>query len=83
MENIAQFLLQIVSFFSNNLIALAILVIVVIISAVKKPKELFKVAALLVLMVGVLYVLIYLEKSTFSGVSSKERSLEVERSQQQ
>ena len=83
METIAQYLFQIVSFFSNNLIALAILVVVVIIAAVKKPKELFKVTALLVLMVGVLYVLIYLEKSTFSGVSSKERALDVERSQQQ
>ncbi len=82
MENIAQYLFQIVSYFSNNLIALAILVVVVIIAAVKKPKELFKVAALLVLMLGVLYVLIYLEKSTFSGVSSKERSLDVERTQQ-
>lgn len=82
MENIAQYLFQIVSYFSNNLIALAILAVVVIIAAVKKPKELFKVVALLVLMVGVLYVLIYLEKSTFSGVSSKERSLDVERTQQ-
>jgi apolipoprotein N-acyltransferase len=82
MENIAQYLFQIVAYFSNNLIALAILVIVVIIAAVKKPKELFKVVALLVLMLGVLYVLIYLEKSTFSGVSSKERSLDVERTQQ-
>ena len=82
MENIAQYLLQIVSYFSNNMIALAILVIVVIIAAVKKPKELIKVAALLVFMLGVLYVLIYLEKSTFSGVSSKERSLDVERTQQ-
>jgi apolipoprotein N-acyltransferase len=82
MENIAQYLFQIVAYFSNNLIALAILVIFVIIAAVKKPKELFKVVALLVLMLGVLYVLIYLEKSTFSGVSSKERSLEVERTQQ-
>ena len=82
MENIAQYLFQIVSYLSNNLIALAILVVVVIIAAVKKPKELFKVAALLVFMLGVLYVLIYLEKSTFSGVSSKERSLDVERTQQ-
>ena len=82
MENIAQYLFQIVSYLSNNLIALAILVVVVIIAAVKKPKELFKVAALLVFMLGVLYVLIYLEKSTFSGVSSKQRSLDVERTQQ-
>lgn len=83
MDQIAGFLLQIVTYFSGNWIALAVLALVVIIAAVKKPKLLFQVAALLVLMVGVLYVLIYLEKSTFSGVSSKERALEVERSQNQ
>jgi len=82
MESIAQYLFQVVSFFSHNLIALGVLVIVVIIAAVKKPKMLFQIIVLLVLMIGVLYVLIYLEKSTFSGVSSKERALEVERSQQ-
>lgn len=82
MEAIAQYLFDIVSFFTNNLIALGILAVIVIIAAVKKPKELFKIVALLGLMVGVLYVMIYLEKSTFSGVSSKEQSLEVERSQQ-
>jgi hypothetical protein len=83
MDQIAEFLLQIVTYFSGNRIALAVLALVVIIAAVKKPKLLFQVAALLVLMVGVLYVLIYLEKSTFSGVSSKERALKVERSQTQ
>lgn len=83
MERIAQYLFQIVDYFVGNPIALAILAVVVTLAAVKKPKELFKVVALLVLMVGVLYVMIYLEKSTFSGVSSKSRALEVERSQQQ
>ncbi len=82
MENIAQYLFQIVDYFSNNMISLAVLVVVVIIAAIKKPKVLFQIVALLILMIGVLYVLIYLEKSTFSGVSSKERALEVERSQQ-
>jgi len=82
MERIAQYLIQVVSYFTNNWIALAVLVVVIIIAAIKKPKELFKVFALMVLMVGVLYVMMYLEKSTFSGVSSKERSLDVERSQQ-
>lgn len=82
MERIAQYLIQVVSYFTSNWIALAVLVVVIIIAAIKKPKELFKVFALMVLMVGVLYVMMYLEKSTFSGVSSKERSLDVERSQQ-
>ena len=83
MESIAQYLLKVVDFFAGNPIALAILAVVVIVAAIKKPKELFKVVALIVLMVGVLYVMMYLEKSTFSGVSSKSRALEVERSQQQ
>jgi hypothetical protein len=82
MERIAHYLFQLVDYFTSNTIALVILVVVIVIAAVKKPKELFKVAALLVLLTGVLYVMIYLEKSTFSGVSSKERALEVERSQQ-
>jgi len=76
------FLMQIVYFFMGNWIASAILGAVIVIAAIKKPKELFKVVALLVLMVGVLYVMMFLEKSTFSGVSSKERAMEVERSQQ-
>ena len=83
METIAQYLLQVISYLSNNWIALAVLILVIIITAVKKPKLLFQVTALVVLMVGVLYILIYLEKSTFSGVSSKERAMDVERSQQQ
>ena len=82
MERIAQYLFTVVDFFSGNPIALAILAVVVAVAAIKKPNELFKVVALLVLMVGVLYVMMYLEKSTFSGVSSKGRALEVERSQQ-
>jgi len=82
MERIAQYLIQVVSYFTNNWIALAVLVVVIIIAAIKKPKELFKVFALMVLMVGVLYIMMYLEKTTFSGVSSKERSIDVERSQQ-
>ncbi len=82
MERIAHYLLQVVDYFTSNTIALVILVVIIVIAALKKPKELFKVTALLVLLTGVLYVMIYLEKSTFSGVSSKERSLEVERSQQ-
>ena len=83
MESIAHYLLTVVDYFAGNPIALAILAVVVIVAAIKKPQELFRVAALLALMVGVLYVMIYLEKSTFSGVSSKSRALEVERSQQQ
>ena len=82
METIANYLLQLFSFFTGNLIALAILVIVIGIAAIKKPVELFKVVCLIVFFIGVLYTMIYLEKSTFSGVSSKERALDVERSQQ-
>lgn len=82
METIAQYLFDIVFYFTNNLIALGILAVVIIIAAVKKPKELFKFVLFLMLMLGVLYVMIYLEKSTFSGVSSKEQSHEMEKNLQ-
>ena len=79
MEAIQNFLLQILTFFTTNWIAAAVLAIVVIIAAIKKPAELFKVILLLIVLLGVLYIMIYLEKSTFSGVSSKERAVDIER----
>ncbi|MBT8334767.1 MAG: hypothetical protein HKP41_18005 [Desulfobacterales bacterium] len=79
METIQNFLLQILTFFTSNWIAAAVLAIVVIIAAIKKPAELFKVILLLVGLLGVLYIMIYLEKSTFSGVSSKQRAVDIER----
>jgi hypothetical protein len=79
MEAIQNFLLQILTFFTTNWIAAAGLALVVIIAAIKKPTELFKVILLLVVLLGVLYIMIYLEKSTFSGVSSKERAVDIER----
>lgn len=74
MQNIEQYLLKILTFFTTNWIAAAVLALVIIIAAVKKPKELFKVTALVALLVGVLYVMIYLEQSMFSGVSSGQKS---------
>lgn len=79
MEAIQNFLLQILTFFTTNWIAAAVLALVVIIAAIKKPAELFKVILLLVVLLGVLYIMIYLEKSTFSGVSSKQRGVDIER----
>jgi hypothetical protein len=79
MEAIEQFLLQIPYFFINNWIASAILAVVVIIAAIKNPGLLFKVICSIVAVVAVLYIMIFLEKSMFSGASSKERAYEVER----
>ena len=79
MEAIQNFLLQILTFFTTNWIAAAVLALVVIIAAIKKPAELFKVSLLLIALLGVFYIMIYLEKSTFSGVSSKERAVDIER----
>ena len=74
MQAIEQLLLKIFTFFTTNYIAAGILVLIIVIAAVKKPKELFKVSALIVLFVGVLYIMIYLEKSMFSGVSSGQKA---------
>ncbi len=74
MQAIEQYLIRIFSFFTTNGIAAAILLLVIIIAALKKPRELFKVTALIALLVGVLYVMIYLEQSMFSGVSSSQKS---------
>ncbi len=74
MQAIEQILFRIFTFFTTNYIAAGILVLVIILAAVKKPKELFKVSALIVLFVSVLYIMIYLEKSMFSGVSSKQKA---------
>lgn len=79
MQAIEQFLIQIVSVFMTNWWAAAILGVVILLAAIKKPVELFKMSALVALLVGVLYFMIYLEQSTFSGVSSKQRSLDIER----
>lgn len=79
MEAIQNFLLQILTFFTSNWIAAAVLALVVFIAAIKKPAELFKVILLLMVLLGVLYIMIFLEKSTFSGVSSKKRGVDIER----
>lgn len=78
MQAIEQYLIRIFSFFTTNWIAAAMLVLVIIIAGVKKPKELFKVTALIALFVGVLYVMIFLEQSMFSGVSSSQKSYDEE-----
>ena len=74
MQTIEQLLFKIFTFFTTNYIAAGILVLVIVIAAVKKPKELFKVSALIVLFIGALYFMIYLEKSMFSGVSSGQKA---------
>ena len=78
MQAIEQLLFKIFTFFTTNYIAAGILVIVVVLAAVKKPRELFKVSALIVLLVSVLYIMIYLEKSMFSGVSSGQKAYDEE-----
>lgn len=79
MQVIEEYLLNIVYFFSGNWIASGILAVVIIVMAIKKTELLLKVTGGIVLVVGVLYIMIFLEQSMFSGVSSKERSYEVER----
>ena len=74
MQAIEQILIKIVTFFTTNWIAAAILVLVVIVAAIKKPKELFKVVAFTGLIIGVFYIMMYLEQSMFSGVSSSQKS---------
>lgn len=78
MQAVEQFLTRIFTFFTTNYIAAGILLLIVIIAAVKKPRELFKVTALIVLLVGVLYIMIYLEQSMFSGVSSGQKAYDEE-----
>lgn len=74
MQAIEQYLIKIFTFFTTNYIAAGVLALVIIVAAVKKPRELFKVTAFIVLIVGVLYIMIYLEQSMFSGVSSGEKA---------
>ena len=76
MDILAQYLMQGVNFFINNWIAAAVLGFVVVVAAIKKPKELFKIVILIALMVGVLYLLIFIEKSMFSGASSTQEGME-------
>ena len=74
MQAIEQYLIKIFTFFTTNYIAAGVLALVIIVAAVKKPRELFKVTAFIVLIVGVLYIMIYLEQSMFSGVSSGQKA---------
>ncbi len=78
MQVIEQYLVKLVTFFLSNWIAAAVLGLIILVAAIKKPKELFKVTALAALLVGVLYVMIYLEQSMFSGVSSSQKSYDEE-----
>lgn len=78
MQVIEQYLVKIFTFFTTNWIAAVILVLIIIVAAVKKPKELFKVTALIALILGVFYVMIYLEQSMFSGVSSSQKAYDEE-----
>ena len=74
MQAVEQYLIRIFTFFTTNYIAAGVLALIIILAAIKKPKELFKVAALITLFVAVLYIMIYLEQSMFSGVSSGEKA---------
>lgn len=78
MQTIEQYLIKLVTYFTTNWIAAAILALVLIIAAIKKPKELFKTVALIAFALGVFYVMMYLEKSMFSGVSSGKKAYDVE-----
>lgn len=74
MQTIADYLFEIFNFFTSNWIAAGVLALVVVVAAIKKPKELFKVTALIVLILGVFYTMMFLEKSMFSGVSSGKKA---------
>lgn len=74
MQAIEQFLIKIFTFFTTNWIAAGILAVIIITAAVKKPKELFKVTAFIALIIGIFYVMVYLEQSMFSGVSSGQKA---------
>ena len=78
MQAVAQYLTKIFTFFTTNYIAAGVLALIVIVAAIKKPKELFKVTALITLFIGVLYIMIYLEQSMFSGVSSGQKAYDEE-----
>jgi len=82
MQAIEAYLIQIVSFFTGNWIAALILAAVIVLLYLKKPKLLFQLVGLIVLAVALLYIMLFLEKSMFSGVSSKERAYDVERQTQ-
>ena len=73
MQAIANYLIQIFHFFTSNWIAAGVLALVIIAAAIKKPKELFKVTALITLLLGVFYTMMFLEQSMFSGVSSGQK----------
>ena len=79
MQAIENYLLQIVSFFTGNWIAALIMAAFIVLLYLKKPKLLFQLVGLLLLAVALLYIMLFLEKSMFSGVSSKERAYDVER----
>lgn len=78
MQAVAQYLTKIFTFFTTNYIAAGVLALIIIVAAIKKPKELFKVTALITLFIGVLYIMIYLEQSMFSGVSSGQKAYDEE-----
>lgn len=78
MQAVAQYLTKIFTFFTTNYIAAGVLALIVFVAAIKKPKELFKVTALITLFIGVLYIMIYLEQSMFSGVSSGQKAYDEE-----
>ncbi|MCG6929215.1 MAG: hypothetical protein LJE64_01560 [Desulfofustis sp.] len=78
MQAIEQFLITVVTFFTSNWIAAAVLAVIVVVAALKKPRELFRVVAFMALLVGVFYVMMYLEQSMFSGVSSGKKAYDEE-----
>lgn len=78
MQAIEQYLIKIFTFFTTNYIAAGVLALIIIVAAIKKPKELFKVTALITLIVGVFYIMMYLEQSMFSGVSYGEKATDVQ-----
>ena len=78
MQAVEQYLIRIFTFFTTNYMAAGVLALIIILAAIKKPKELFKVAALITLFVAVLYIMIFLEQSMFSGVSSGQKAYDEE-----
>lgn len=79
MQVLQEYLWQIFHFFTGNLVAGGILVVIVIFLAIKKPKMLFQIGLAIVGVIALLYVLVFLESAMFSGHSDKGSVYEVEK----
>lgn len=79
MQVVLDHLNNIFMFFIHNWIAGVVLVVVAVILAYKKTDVLIKIVVGIIAVYAVVYILVFLENSTLSGMSSKERMIEVEK----